>query len=97
VRDHPDIAIRLNNLARLLRDTSRLVEAEPLMQRMVQIFVAFTRPTGHPHPRLDATSGNYQALLKTLEGEAEIGALFAELLAPAASILAARDAPDQSR
>ena len=32
--DHPGVAIRLNNLAWLLRDTNRLAEAEPLMRLM---------------------------------------------------------------
>jgi len=31
--DHPDVAISLNNLALLLKDTNRLAEAEPLMRR----------------------------------------------------------------
>ena len=30
---HPEVAIRLNNLAQLLKDTNRLAEAEPLMTR----------------------------------------------------------------
>ena len=28
--DHPNVAIDLNNLAKLLKDTNRLAEAEPL-------------------------------------------------------------------
>lgn len=31
--DHPNVAVDLNNLARLLRATNRLAEAEPLMCR----------------------------------------------------------------
>ena len=31
--DHPNVAIRLNNLAQLLQATNRLAEAEPLMRR----------------------------------------------------------------
>ena len=36
-RDHPKVAIRLNNLATLLQDVNRLEEAEPLMRRALQI------------------------------------------------------------
>ncbi len=68
------------------------------MRRMCRIFVAFTRATGHPHPHLDAAFGNYQVLLEASGwSEAEIGDLFAELRAPVASVLAAREAPGQSR
>ena len=35
--DHPNVAIRLNNLAQLLKDTNRLGEAEPLMRRALAI------------------------------------------------------------
>ena len=35
--DHPNVAIRLNNLAQLLQDTDRLDEAEPLMRRALAI------------------------------------------------------------
>ena len=47
-KDHPNVAIRLNNLAGLLQDTNRLDEAEPLMRRALAIFLAFRRETGHP-------------------------------------------------
>jgi tetratricopeptide (TPR) repeat protein len=36
--DHPTVGIRLNNVASLLRHTSRLAEAEPLMRRVISIF-----------------------------------------------------------
>jgi tetratricopeptide (TPR) repeat protein len=61
--EHPNVARDLNNLAQLLRDTNRLAEAEPLMRRHLAIFIAFTRATGHPHPRLQAAMGNYFRLL----------------------------------
>jgi Tetratricopeptide repeat len=48
--EHPTVARDLNNLARLLQDTNRLPEAEPLSRRSVGIFLDFTRRTGHPHP-----------------------------------------------
>ena len=35
--DHPNVAIRLNNLALLLMATSRIEEAEPLMRRALTI------------------------------------------------------------
>ena len=36
-KDHPNVAIRLNNLAELLQATNRLAEAEPLMRRALDI------------------------------------------------------------
>ena len=38
---HPPVAIRLNNLATLLKDTNRMGEAEPLMRRALEM--------GSPH------------------------------------------------
>ena len=71
--DHPDVAIRLNNLALLLQDTNRLADAEPLMRRMVIIFMAFQRDTGHVHPHRDTVIENYAILLSELgHDEAEI-------------------------
>ena len=35
--DHPEVAIRLNNLAQLLKATNRLAEAEPLYRRALAI------------------------------------------------------------
>jgi hypothetical protein len=81
----------------LLQATNRPAEAEPLLRRTVEIFVAFTRATGHPHRHLDAAFGNYQDLLEASGwSEAEIGALFAELRAPIAPTLAARQAQGQA-
>ena len=39
--DHPKVAIRLNNLALLLRVTNRLAEAEPLVRRALKIEAIF--------------------------------------------------------
>jgi len=61
--DHPDVAIRLNNLAFLLQATNRLAEAEPLSRRHLEIFLQFTRATGHEHPNLRAAITNYAGLL----------------------------------
>ena len=64
--DHPKVAIRLNNLARLLQATNRLEEAEPLMRRVVQIFAMFSGLTGHRHPHMDAAMSNYIGLLMAM-------------------------------
>jgi tetratricopeptide (TPR) repeat protein len=64
--DHPTVAIRLNNLADLLRATNRLGEAEPLFRRGVQILIDFHRRTGHEHPNLLAVVTNYWGLLEAL-------------------------------
>jgi tetratricopeptide (TPR) repeat protein len=61
--NHPDVAIDLNNLAQLLLATNRLPEAEPLMRRVVEILLSFTARTGHQHPNLLASFGNYTRLL----------------------------------
>jgi tetratricopeptide (TPR) repeat protein len=64
--DHPDVARDLNNLALLLQATNRLAEAEPLMRRHLEIFLKFTRGTGHEHPHLRAAFGNYAILLQQM-------------------------------
>ncbi len=61
--EHPNVARDLNNLAQLLQATNRLGEAEPLMWRHVEIFLKFTRATGHSHPHLNAAFVNYFVLL----------------------------------
>ncbi len=60
--EHPEVATDLNNLAQLLQATEP-AEAEALSRRMMLIFLAFTRDTGHPHPHLQAAIGNYLQLL----------------------------------
>jgi len=64
---HPDVAIRLNNLAHLLRATNRLAEAEPLMRRVVEIRRDFVKASGHPQPRLQASVENYRQLLAAMD------------------------------
>ena len=64
---HPTLAIDLNNLALLLHDTNRLDEAEPLSRRHLEIFLNFTRQTGHNHPHLQAALGNYAGLLRAMD------------------------------
>ncbi len=67
--NHPDVGIALNNLGRLLQDTNRLIEAEPLILRNVEIFLEFTRVTGHMHPHLQAAVTNYARLLNAMKVE----------------------------
>ncbi len=78
--EHPDVARDLSNLARLLQARNRLQEAEPLSRRAVGIVLAFTRHSGHEHPRLPTFITNYKKILKDLgrseaEIQAELGAL----------------------
>jgi len=80
--EHPSVARDLNNLAQLLQATDRLAEAEPLGRRVLEIFLNFTRATGHEHPHLRAAIGNYARLLEAM-GRSEAEAL-AQLNAVAA-------------
>jgi tetratricopeptide (TPR) repeat protein len=64
--NHPNVAADLNNLAWLFQATNRLGEAEPLMRRHLEIFLAFTRSTGHPHPHLEDAINNYGGLLMAM-------------------------------
>lgn len=68
---HSTVATTLNNLAQLLRATNRMAEAEPLAKRAVEIFLAFTRSMGHPHPDLNAYVNNYAKLLAAMGFDAE--------------------------
>ena len=78
--NHPIVAIRLNNLAALLQATNRLDEAEPLIKLVVEIFLKFTRQTGHKHPHLDAAINNYYGLLASMGcSEDEIKARLKEM------------------
>jgi hypothetical protein len=65
--DHPNVAIRLNNLAQLLKATNRTSEAEDPMRRCVAIFLNFTRQTSHEHPHLRPAVKNYNQLLIALK------------------------------
>lgn len=68
--DHPNVAIRLNNLAALLHDTNRLGEAEPLMRRALQID---EDSFGPDHPNVARDLNNLAALLQATKrlGETE--------------------------
>jgi tetratricopeptide (TPR) repeat protein len=59
--DHPNVAIRLNNLALLLKDTNRLAEAEPLMRRALEIA---EQSFGPDHPNVAAALNNLAQMLQ---------------------------------
>ena len=63
--DHPDVAIRLNNLAALLQDTNRLVEAELLMRRVVDIC---ENSLGREHPHVAAARATWHCCSRTRTG-----------------------------
>jgi hypothetical protein len=82
-KDHPEVATDLGDLAQLLQATNRLAEAEPLSRRMLEIFLAFTRSTGHEHPHLRAALGNHSALLAAMgQSQAQIDAQLEALCRP---------------
>ena len=58
--EHPNVAIRLNNLAQLLKATNRMDEAEPLMRRALDIF---ERSFGPDHPSTKTVRENLETLL----------------------------------
>jgi hypothetical protein len=68
--DHPDVVIRLNNLAQLLQATNRLAEAEPLMRRSLAIGEASLGPD-HPDAaiRLNNLGQLLQATNRLVEAE----------------------------
>jgi Tetratricopeptide repeat len=61
--NHQDVAIRLNNLARLLEDTDRLSEAEPLLRRAVGILESSLGPE---HPNTATVRKNLESLLASM-------------------------------
>lgn len=65
-KDHPDVALALNNLAQLYKATNRLKEAEPLLERGLVILLQFTRRTGHPHTHLEVVINNYRDMLNQM-------------------------------
>ncbi len=79
--DHPSVARDLNNLAQLIKAIGRFSEAEPLMRRVVLIFIAFEKSTGHQHQHVRFAIENYRSLLSVLgTSETEIDQIIAELL-----------------
>ena len=59
--DHPNVAVRLNNLAQLLQSTNRLDEAEPLMRRVISISETSLGPD---HPNIATALNNLAMLLQ---------------------------------
>ena len=59
-RQHPSVAIRLNNLAQLLKNTNRNKEAEPMMRRALEIDEAIF---GEQHPSAAIRLSNLAVLL----------------------------------
>jgi tetratricopeptide (TPR) repeat protein len=83
--NHPNVARDLGNLAIVLYATNQHLEAESLLRRAIRIFVDVTLRTGHRHPRLDASFGNYAQLLSAMgKNRAEIEVACAELRRPLA-------------
>jgi len=76
--DHPNVAIRLNNLASLLHATNRLAEAEPLMRRALAIDEA---SYGNDHPQVAIRLNNLALLLKATNRLAEAEPLMRRALA----------------
>jgi tetratricopeptide (TPR) repeat protein len=64
--DHPAVAISLSALGRLYYRTNLLAKAEPLTQRMVEIFLKFSKSTGHRHPHLNTGVASYAMLLSKM-------------------------------
>jgi tetratricopeptide (TPR) repeat protein len=67
-KDHPSVAVRLNNLAQLLKDTNRLAEAEPLVRRALQID---EQSLGKDHPSVAVRLNNLALLLQDTNRLAE--------------------------
>jgi tetratricopeptide (TPR) repeat protein len=67
-KDHPTVAIRLNNLAALFKVTNRLTEAEPLMRRALEID---EKSFGKDHPEVATDLNNLANLLQATNRLAE--------------------------
>ena len=62
--DHPDLALTLNNLAVLYKESGRPAAAEPLYRRAVEIF---RRTLGPGHPNTVTCRANHIRLLREIE------------------------------
>ncbi|MCX6879365.1 MAG: tetratricopeptide repeat protein [Verrucomicrobia bacterium] len=79
---HPQVAIHLRTLASVLQKTNRHADAEPLMRLALEIYVEFTRTTGHEHSHLTEACENYSLLLEAMgDTPAQIEEKLARLLA----------------
>jgi tetratricopeptide (TPR) repeat protein len=76
--DHPDAAIRLNNLAGLLQDTNRHADAESLYRRALEIL---EKSFGPNHPDVARGLNNLAQLLTSTNRYAEAEALYRRALA----------------
>ncbi|HEX7180280.1 MAG TPA: tetratricopeptide repeat protein, partial [Thermoanaerobaculia bacterium] len=76
--EHPEVAIRLNNLAQLLQATNRLGEAEPLMARVVTILES---SFGEHHPNVATALNNLGPLLQATNRFVEAEPLMRRALA----------------
>jgi tetratricopeptide (TPR) repeat protein len=76
--EHPNVAIRLNNLALLLHDTNRLGEAEPLFRRALAMG---ERSYGPEHPEVAPYLSNLAVLLKDTNRPGEAEPLYRRALA----------------
>ncbi|GJL67731.1 MAG: hypothetical protein NPIRA06_03660 [Nitrospirales bacterium] len=63
---HPDVAQSLNNLGMLYINQRQYAEAKPLLQRALDICEEILGPE---HPNTQTVRGNYEGLLKKMEGE----------------------------
>jgi len=88
--DHPNVATALNNLAQLLQATSRLTEAEPLLRRVVEILLTFTRATGHAHTHLRDAVMNYAGVLTQMGARPAEASKRLQLLGPEALAILGR-------
>jgi predicted NACHT family NTPase len=75
--DHPNVAIRLNNLAGMLRATNRLAEAEPLFRRALSIY---EKSFGPDHLQVAITLNNLAELFRATNRLAEAEPLFRRAL-----------------
>ena len=64
--DHPNVAIRLCNLAGLMGATNRLAKAKLLFARSIVILMKFFSATGHNHPNFETALARFSYLLRQM-------------------------------
>lgn len=57
----------MNDYGLFLNTKGQFADAEPLMQRHLEIFILFRNKTGYEHPHLQTAINNYASLLIGLE------------------------------
>lgn len=75
--DHSNVAIRLNNLATLLKATNRLSEAEPLARRALFVFET---SLGEKHPSVATALNNLAEVLRASKRLSEAEPLYRRAL-----------------